>query len=293
MSGSTIAVTGLFRYPVKSMGGEQTDSLRITAIGPVGDRNWAVIDTEARSIRSAKRWPALLGYRARYLTPPGVDAYGDAVSPVEIRAPSGGVYNSDAPGVQDWLSGELGRPVCLSSRQPAHDRDHYRLPGKRTDSDIASELGLVDGEVLPDFSTMTDSLLAPLQIYATPPGSYVDAFPVHVITQNSLDRLKAECGLDTSVLRFRPNLLLSVSGADGSPELGWIGRRLKIGELVLTIHSPTLRCAMPSRAQPLFDLPAEPGLTRALVNHCRRLLGVNAIVEQGGVVHRGDAVQIL
>lgn len=288
-----IEVAALYRYPVKSMGGEAVDRLPITSVGPVGDRNWAVIETETRSIRSAKRWPALLGFRARYLTPPLPDAYGDAVSPVEIQAPDGETRRSDDPDCHLWLGGRLGRTVHLSRRRPAWDRDHYRLARARTEAEIASELDMLEGEPRLDFGESRDPALAELQTYATPPGSYVDAFPVHVVTRNSLGALKALSGLDSSVGRFRPNLLLAVEDAGGMPELDWVGRRLAIGDLVLQIHSPTLRCGMPSRAQPLFGLAPEPALTRALVDHCHRLLGVNAIVEQAGTVSRGDAVRVI
>lgn len=288
-----IQIAALYRYPVKSMGGETVDSLPITSVGPVGDRNWAVIETETRAIRNAKRWPALLGFRARYLTPPLRDAYGEAVSPVEICAPDGETRRSDDPDCHLWLGDRLDRTVHLSSRRPAWDRDHYRLAKARSEAEIASELDMQDGEPRPDFGESRDPAMAELQTYATPPGSYVDAFPVHVITRNSLDALNALSGLDTSVGRFRPNLLLAVEGADGMPELDWIGRRLVIGDLVLRIHSPTLRCGMPSRAQPQFDLAPEPALTRALVDHCHRLLGVNAIVEQEGTASRGAAVQVI
>lgn len=293
MRTTPIKVTGLYRYPVKSMGGVRVDALQIASTGPVGDRNWAVIEADSHAIRNAKRWPALLGFRARYLEEPIADAYGDAVSTVEIEAPGGGICRSDEPRMDAWLSEQLGRSVHLSPRQPAYDRAHYRLSNARTDAEIAAELDLLDGEVLPNFAASNDALVAQLQVYATPPGSYVDSFPVHLITQNALERLQARCGLDISVERFRPNLLLVVEDKGGEAELGWIGFRLAIGGSVLAIRSPTLRCAMPSRAQPLLGLKPEPALTRALVDHCDRLLGVNATVEQAGIVQRGDIVRVL
>jgi uncharacterized protein YcbX len=288
-----IEIAALYRYPVKSMGGEELDSVAITSVGPVGDRNWAVIESETRSIRNAKRWPALLGFRARYLTPPLRDAYDEAVSPVEIEAPNGETCRSDDADCHRWLGDRLDRQVRLSRRRPAWDRDHYRLAKPRSEAEIAIELDMLDGEPRPDFGETRDPAMAELQTFATPPGSYVDAFPIHVVTRNSLDALKVMSGLDTSVGRFRPNLLLAVENVAGMPELDWVGCRLAIGDLVLRIQSPTLRCVMPSRAQPLFDLAPEPALTRALVDHCHRLLGVNAIVEQEGTVSRGDAVRII
>jgi uncharacterized protein YcbX len=291
---TNIRITGLYRYPVKSLGGEAVESLEIGASGPVGDRNWAVLDAETQEIRSAKRWPALLGLHARYLEVPIADAFGDAVSPVGLTAPDGSTARSDDPDVDAWLSTQLGRPARLSARQPAHLRAHYRLAhGKRTPQEIAADIDLLTDEVLPDFDATDDMLLAQLKTYATPPGSYVDAFPAHLVSQNALDSLAALSGLDTSVERFRPNLLVSVDDGGDRPELGWIGRRLVAGDLTLAIRSSTMRCSMPARPQPLLRLDAEPKLTRALVDHCQRTLGVNVVIERSGTVHRGDLVRVM
>jgi uncharacterized protein YcbX len=291
---TAIRITGLYRYPVKSLGGEAVERLQIGASGPVGDRNWAVLDGETQEIRSAKRWPALLGLKARYLEEPVADAFGDTVSPVELEAPDGSSARSDAPDIDAWLTAKLGRPARLSARQPAHLRAHYRLArGGRSPEEIAADIDLLTDEVLPDFDASDDALLAQLKTYATPPGSYVDAFPVHLVSQNTLDSLTAISGLDTSVARFRPNLLVAVEDGGDRPELGWIGRRLVAGDLTFAIRSVTMRCSMPARPQPLLGLDAEPKLTRALVDHCQRNLGVNVVIERSGTVHRGDLVRVL
>ena len=54
----------IWRYPVKSMGGESLDSSIVSNNGLAGDRCWAVLDGETREIRNAKRWPELLNYQA-------------------------------------------------------------------------------------------------------------------------------------------------------------------------------------------------------------------------------------
>jgi uncharacterized protein YcbX len=259
----------------------------------VGDRNWAVMDGVGGRIRTAKRWPQLLSLTARYLRPPPANAYGDAVAPVELSAPDGATCRSDDPACADWLSAQLGRPARLAARRPAWDRDHYRLDRPRSGSDIAAELDLQQGESLPDFGTDEDGLLAQLQDHATPPGSYVDAYPIHLVTSNALQALAEASGFDASARRFRPNLVVDMPGGPGMPERDWIGRRLRIGSLVLAFRSPTLRCGMPARPQPLLGLAAQPGLTRALVEHCGRTLGLNAVVEHPGRVALGDTAELI
>jgi uncharacterized protein YcbX len=289
-----VHVTGLFRYPLKSVGGEVVERLDVRRSGPVGDRNWAVIDDETHEIRSAKRWPALLNLRARYLEEPRHDAFDDLVSPVLVEAPDGTRRESGAPDISEWLGTQLGRAASLAARAPASRKEHYRLArGYRLEAEIAADIELLRDEPQPDFSAANDALLAQLRIYATPLGSYVDAYPLHLLSTNSLDALARQSGLDTSVLRFRPNLLVSIDDGSDWPELSWIGRRLAIGGAILSVRSATTRCSMPARGQPLSAVLPEPALTRAIVDRCRRVLGVNLVVERAGVVVRGDAVTFL
>jgi len=289
-------VVEVWRYPVKSMGGEAVAQALVDAGGLAGDRHWAVIDGDAREIRSAKRWPELLGYVARYVggRTPATDAYAAAVVPVEIVAPDGRTLHSAAADRDAELSAWLQRVVRLSPRAPAHDRDHYRLARARTPESTAAEMDLQAGETPPDFSLMSDAaavIMQDLADCATPPGSYVDAFPLHLLSRNALAWLGARSGLDTDARRFRPNLLIDIDGAGAEPgEDAWIGWHLAIGEARLRIDSRTVRCAMPGRAQPRFGLAEQPTLARALVEHGRRQLGVNVIVEQAGVIRAGDPV---
>ena len=47
-------IAGIYRFPVKSMGGEQLDSVEICAAGIPGDRAYALVDTETGKVVSAK-----------------------------------------------------------------------------------------------------------------------------------------------------------------------------------------------------------------------------------------------
>lgn len=81
----------IWRYPVKSMGGECVESAVVGNSGLAGDRCWAVIDDETREIRSARRWPELLNYRASLRAAGELSAHGyDADVPdVDIHCPTG------------------------------------------------------------------------------------------------------------------------------------------------------------------------------------------------------------
>ena len=78
-------VRELWRYPVKSMLGEQRSQLAISARGSLGDRAKALRDLNTGRIASAKKFPRLLDFRARYEVEPTYDTPGR----IEITTPSG------------------------------------------------------------------------------------------------------------------------------------------------------------------------------------------------------------
>jgi uncharacterized protein YcbX len=94
-------VVSLWRYPVKSMQGEELDAATIGERGIVGDRQWALVDQETGLALTARRVPELLFGAARLV--------GDPDDPdVEITLPDGTVTNDDAA-----ISAWLGRRVEL------------------------------------------------------------------------------------------------------------------------------------------------------------------------------------
>jgi len=70
------SVTGLWRFPVKSMRGERLDEAHVTEQGLVGDRAYALIDNDTGKVvsaKSVKRFPDLFGCRAAFVEPPRAD----------------------------------------------------------------------------------------------------------------------------------------------------------------------------------------------------------------------------
>ncbi|HQR04843.1 MAG: MOSC domain-containing protein [Proteobacteria bacterium] len=289
-------VLELWRHPVKSMGGESMAAAEIGLTGLAGDRHWAVLDGESGEIRGAKRWPELLRCRARYAGdgPVTTADYDSRVQAVILSGPDGQELRSDAPDRDAVLTSWLGRAVTLSPRHDARDLAHYRLAQPRTAESIAAEMALQDGEEFPDYSDLDAATMGALADSATPPGSYVDAFPLHLISRNALAWFAGRSGLDTDPRRFRANLVVDVEGAGNVPaEDEWSGYRLAIGEAVLRIDSRTVRCAMPGRPQPHFGLADQPSMTGALVRQANRRLGVNVLVERPGYIRVGDPIHRL
>ena len=116
--GRTATVQELWRFPVKSMQGERTDTAEVTSTGLAGDRAYAVVDSETGKVGSAKHprlWGGLLQCAARYEAPPSADAPLPAVT---IRLPDGGATGTLDPEVDRRLSELLGHPVRLTSVAP-------------------------------------------------------------------------------------------------------------------------------------------------------------------------------
>ena len=77
VSTEACSVVALWRYPVKSMMGEELNSSEITNRGLLGDRQFAVVDRATGKIAGAKnprKWGNFFDYRAAYLEGPKVVA---------------------------------------------------------------------------------------------------------------------------------------------------------------------------------------------------------------------------
>jgi uncharacterized protein YcbX len=99
-------VAALWRYPVKSMAGEELAGAEVSWHGLAGDRRWAFI--RAGQVRSGFPWltirerPELAHYRPRFAEPDRPDA-----SPTLVHTPSGGEFEVADPA----LAAELGPGV--------------------------------------------------------------------------------------------------------------------------------------------------------------------------------------
>ena len=136
----------------------------------------------------------------------------------------------------------------------------------------------------------------PLRLRVEGEVRHHDDAPVHVLTSASVRALAERVGAPLDVRRFRANLLVDLDAgttAAGTPttwpEDDWLGRRLRVGEVVLRITSPMPRCVMVNAAQPGLDHDAR--VLRSLADRSARL-GVMAEVIRPGVVRRGDRVVV-
>jgi uncharacterized protein len=110
------SVAMLWRFPVKSMGGEQLHAVEVTERGFLGDRAYALIDKDTGKVVSAKSvrlFPNLLDYKATFVEPP---RQGGDLPPVQILVPDGTTVTSAAGRSRSGAS-----EFCLRRRMMPRD----------------------------------------------------------------------------------------------------------------------------------------------------------------------------
>ncbi len=264
------SVVSLWRYPVKSMMGEELNATEITQQGLLGDRVYALVDSSDGKVATAKnprKWSRLFEFHATFMEPAHLAA---KVPPVRIALPDGATVTSDRRDVNQILSQALNREVTLgAARRGAVKAEEY----------------WPDIEGLDHRETVTD--------FTLPEETFFDCAVVHLLTTATLDHLRELYPQGRfEARRFRPNIVVEpASGERTFVENDWIGHTLAIGgEVRLNITGPCSRCVMTTLPQ--GDLPKDPGILRTAAKHNKVNVGVYAAVLRGGTIRRGDLVKI-
>jgi uncharacterized protein YcbX len=269
------SVASLWRYPVKSMIGEELEATGVTERGLLGDRVYALVDSADGKVASAKnpgKWPNLFNFRASLTEPPRSNK---DIPPVRIALPDGTMATSQQGDLKEVLSRSLNRTVALYATERAH-------LGPAT-----AEEYWPDMEGLDHRDTVTD--------FTLPEGTFFDCATVHLLTTATLDRLQELYPQGRfEVRRFRPNIVVELSGTGKKNfvENDWVGQMICIGDAVrLNISGPCPRCVMTTLPQ--GNLPKDPGILRTAARHNSANVGVYAGIARGGTIRRGDAVRIV
>jgi len=289
------SVAALWRFPVKSMGGEQLEEAELTPHGLVGDRAFALIDSDTGKVVSAKSvrlFPNLLGCRAAFVEPP---RSASDLPPVRIALPDGRAVTSDSRDIDRDLSAYFRRDVRLARAAPEDftiDQYHPDLedvdPAGHRNAVVEQKLG----------SAFYAQVGMPSPVAA---GSFFDLFPLSVLTTSTLMRLAdLQPGSRFDQRRFRMNVILRTDEA-GFVENDWIGREVALGDTArIRVALSDPRCVMTTLPQD--DLPNDTDVLRTLVRHNRLPImgagsfpcaGVYAVVEAAGMMRTGDRVAII
>lgn len=269
-----VTVSGLSRYPVKSLRGHAVDAARVERWGLAGDRTWMLVLPDGQGLTARERPELLL--LTPTITADGLRVEAQGRAPLEVAVPTGpadlpvrvhssALRASPAGDEADgWFSALLGTPVRL-----VHLGDPQVRP------------------VNPRFAGPEDRV------------SFADGYPLLLTTEASLAALNTLVeegrGADEGPLpmtRFRPNVV--VSGGPAWQEDGW--RRIRIGEAVFRTPKGCDRCIMTTVDPQTAVRGREPLAT--LVRHRRwdgrSWFGMNLVPDTPGATIRvGDEVEVL
>src|SRR5512135_462793 len=247
------SVVALWRYPVKSMIGEELNASDVTERGLLGDRAYALVDAETGMVVSAKnprKWGNMFDFRAAFVAPPRDPG---SLPPARITFPDGAQVTTDQADVDRRLSASMGRPVRLAASVP-------------------------DAPILEGYWPEHEWLPNPDQVFevAMPSGTFFDLAVVHLITTATLERLR---DLAPEVLLRGPSLPAQPRDQSLRWGRGVRGGRMDRPDAFARGRGPTPHHAtMPAlhhdnpepggpaqgRGHPSDRGPAQPGLRRRL-----------------------------
>jgi uncharacterized protein YcbX len=269
---ATGKVVSLWRYPVKSMLGEELNSSYITERGLVGDRVYAVIDKQTSKVASAKnprKWGKLFDFHSLFIDQPQVV---ENIPPVRITLPDGSNISSDQDDIDSSLSKVFDREVSLikasSFEKPSYEEYWPDIDGLAQRKKVTDE--------------------------AMPSKTFFDIAVIHLLTTSTINRLRELYPEGRfEVRRFRPNIVIDPESGEKNDfiENSWVGKKITIGEdIVITVTGPCTRCVMISLPQ--GDLPQDLGILRTVARYNQVNVGVYASVHHGGKIHRGDPIRL-
>jgi hypothetical protein len=255
-------IEALWRYPVRSVLGEALQTATLGKFGVVGDRSYSIVDASefamVSAAISARKWSALVGVRAAFVTEPSLDA----VPPlVRLTFPDGEELLSDSAELAARLTALTGRETTLWSGQTS---------GARKSDEAEAR---TDGK--------------------TSPKAPYELMPIHLLTTASVRAAVAaypEGVFDP--IRFRPNIVLDTPDAEGFVESSWLGKSLAIGDKVrLKIDDNCVRCVMTTLSHGAFE--EDKNILKTVHKANDQNLGIYASVESPGVIRQGDFVKLV
>ncbi len=256
-------IESLWRYPVKSMAGEEIDDAFLGFAGVYGDRVFAFTSSAkgaAFPYLTAREQKEMVRYQPRFRNPElasrptnlaAAEQHGPGVTPlyaglddlmVDVALPSGDVMAIDDPRLERALVGGI-------------DGDH----------------GL--------------SLIRSAR-------SITDCRPVSLFSLQTAQAIGDETESEIDKRRFRSNLYIDFETSTGFVEDQLVGRSVRIGpKAVVAVVERDPRCKMITLDPD--SLESDPNIMRTVAQEHEGMAGVYGAVLVEGTVRRGDRVEIL
>jgi uncharacterized protein YcbX len=256
-------VESLWRYPVKSMSGEEITQSYLGFSGVYGDRLYAFRDKSAPEgfpFLTAREQEQMLLYQPKFKHPE--------------------------------------RAACPPNLAEAEANEPGLTPIYADTADLAVNVATASGEVLgiddPALITrLSEGLdgthaLSLLRSHR----SFTDCRPISIFSMQTVQQIGQEVGFGLDKRRFRANIYADLTPMDGFAENAFTGRKLRIGKkAVIAVIDRDPRCKMitldPNTAQ------ARPEVLRMVRDNHEGKAGLYGAVLVEGTVRPGDEIRLL
>jgi uncharacterized protein YcbX len=254
-------VESLWRYPVKSMRGEELDEIFAGYPGVYGDRVFAFT-----SSLSSKGFPFFTGrdqrqmirYHARFRNPE------KAARPINLaEAESSGANPISANASELMIEVETpdGKTIAID--------DVALIDNLRANIDGKHELKLLRSD-----------------------KAITDCRPLSIFAVQSAKKLGEETGTNVDKRRFRANVYVDLTNAAGFAEDQFVGKTLRIGsKVVVSVLERDPRCMMitldPDTAE------KTPAILKQVAQAHEGMAGVYGAVLMEGMIRKGDSVELI
>jgi uncharacterized protein YcbX len=255
-------VESLWRYPVKSMRGEELDELFAGYAGVYGDRLFAF-----ESSASPKGFPFFTGRDQRQMI---------RYRP-RFRHPE-----------------KAARPINLAEAEKAGGAN----PISANATDLMIDVEIPDGKTFAiDDPKLIDHLRANIDAkhdltLLRSDKAITDCRPLSIFAVQSAKKLGDETGVAVDKRRFRANVYLDLSSSEGFVENEFVGKSLRIGpKVVVHVVDRDPRCMMITLDPDTAD--KTPAILKAVAQAHDGMAGVYGAVLAEGMIRKGDPVELL
>ncbi len=254
-------IDSLWRYPVKSMRGEELDEAFASFSGIYGDRLFAFESSASPKgfpYLTAREQQRLLQYRPHFRHPD------KAARPINLT-------EAESMGANPvWADpSELMVDVETPDEQTLAIDDPALIDMLRTNIDQKHQLTLMRSE-----------------------RAMTDCRPVSIFSLQSARQLGEETGTPIDKRRFRANVYVDLASAQGFAENEFVGRSVRIGpKVVVTVLERDARCVMITLDPDTGE--KTPSILKKVAQAHEGMAGVYGAVMVEGMLHKGDPVEVL